>query len=68
MPAAVAIIVTITSAAAVVIPSARAILPAGATIVTVESVRVAAPPRVPEVTGTPLRERPRLGLDHSSRS
>jgi hypothetical protein len=39
-------------------PAARAILPAGTTVVTVESVRVATPTRVPEVTGAPLRERP----------
>lgn len=53
--------------AIVVIPATRAILPAGTTVVTVESIRVATPNRVPEVTGTPLRERTRLGLGHSSR-
>jgi hypothetical protein len=71
--AAVAIVViptprTPTAAAIVVIPAAIAILPAGTTVVTMESVWVATPNWVPELTGTPLRERPRLGLGHSSRS
>ena len=73
MPAAVAIItiraaVAITSAAIVVIPAAAAILPAGTTVVTTTAVRIATPNRVPEVTGAPLRERPRLSLGHGSRS
>jgi hypothetical protein len=39
-----------------------------ATVVTVESVRVATPPRVPELAWAPLRERPGLGLGYASRS
>jgi hypothetical protein len=57
-----------TIAAIVAIPTATAILPAGTTVVTVASVRVATPNRVPEFTGAPLRERPGLCLGHSSRS
>jgi hypothetical protein len=50
------------------IPAVRAAaIPARTTVVTVEAVRVAAPNRVPEVTGTPLRERPGLGLGDGSR-
>jgi hypothetical protein len=69
--AAVAIVTTgaavaVTFAATVVIPAAGTILPA--TVVTTTSVRIAAPTRVPEVTGAPLREWPRLSLGHGSRS
>jgi hypothetical protein len=53
---------------ATTIPAVRAAaIPARTTVVTVEAVRVAAPNRVPEVTGTPLRERPWLGLGDGSR-
>jgi hypothetical protein len=56
--------------AIVVTPPAAAIVvaKAGTTVMTVESVRVATPPRVPEVARAPLRERPGLGLGHASRS
>jgi hypothetical protein len=50
-------------------PAAPAIVvaKAGTTVVTVESVVVVAPPRVPEVAWAPLRERPGLGLGYASR-
>jgi hypothetical protein len=63
--------VRLTPAAAIVMtPAATAIVvtKAGTTVVTVESVRVATPPRVPEVAWAPLRERPGLGLGYASRS
>jgi hypothetical protein len=73
-PAAVAVIVTraavtiVVPALATTIPAVRAAaIPARTTVVTVEAVRVAAPNRVPEVTWTPLRERPWLGLGDGSR-
>jgi hypothetical protein len=53
--------------AIVVTKAATAIVVAKATVVTVESVRVAAPSRVPEVAWAPLRERPGLGLGYASR-
>jgi hypothetical protein len=53
--------------AIVVTPAATAIVVAKATVVTVESIRVAAPPRVPEVAWAPLRERAGLGLGYASR-
>ena len=53
-----------TPAAPAVVVTAKA----GTTVVTVESVRVATPNGVPEVTGTPLRERPGLGLGDGSRT
>jgi hypothetical protein len=55
-------------AAIAVIPTATAILPAGTTVVAVASVRVATPDRVPEFTGTPLRERTRLCLGYAGDS
>jgi hypothetical protein len=55
-------------AAIVAIPTAWTILPAGTTVVTAAAVRIATPNRVPEFTGTPLRERPRLCLGHASGS
>jgi hypothetical protein len=61
---AVAVVVTM---AVVVTPAATAIVVAKAAVMTVESVRVATPPRVPEFTWAPLRERPGLGLGHASR-
>ena len=67
----VAAIVVIPVAAIVVIPAPIAIVvttKAGTTVVAVESVWVATPPRVPEVAWAPLRERPRLGLGYASRS
>jgi hypothetical protein len=66
--AAVAVVVAIAAVAIVVIPITGAMLPTAAIVVAVESVWVATPNRVPEVTGTPLRERPGLGLGHGSRS
>lgn len=63
----VAVVVTRATMAVVVTPAATAIVVAKATVVTVESVRVAAPPRVPEVARAPLRERPGLGLGYASR-
>ncbi len=62
--------VRLASAAAIVVtPAATVVLTAkaGTTIVTVESVWVATPPRVPEVAWAPLWERPGLGLGHASR-
>lgn len=53
--------------AIVVTPAATAIVVAKAAVMTVESVRVATPPRVPEVAWAPLRERPGLGLGYASR-
>ena len=53
--------------AIVVTPAATAIVVAKAAVMTVESVRVATPPRVPEFAWAPLRERPGLGLGHASR-
>ena len=66
---AAAIVVT-PAAPIVVTPAAPAIVvtEAGTTVVTVESVRVATPPRVPEVAWAPLRERPGLGLSYAGRS
>jgi hypothetical protein len=61
----VAAAIVVTEAAAIVVTEAAA--KAGTTVVTVEPVRVAAPPRVPKVTGAPLRERPGLGLGDGSR-
>jgi hypothetical protein len=55
----------------VVVPVARAtgtLAKAGTTIVAMESVRVAAPPWVPEVARTPLRERTGLSLSNGRRS
>jgi len=60
--------VTPAAAAIVVTPAAAAIVVTKATVVTVESVRVATPPRVPELAWAPLRERPGLGLGYASRS
>ena len=61
--------VRLTPAAAIVVtPAAAAIVVTKATVVTVESVRVATPPRVPELAWAPLRERPGLGLGYASRS
>jgi len=64
--------VRLTPAAAIVVtPAAPAIVvtaKAGTTVVTVESVRVATPPRVPELAWAPLRERPGLGLGYARRS
>lgn len=64
--------VRLTSAAAIVVtPAATAIVltaKAGTTVVAVEPVRVAAPTRVPEVAGAPLRERSGVSLGDSSRS
>lgn len=70
---AIVVVVVVTPAAVVVVipaPAAVAavVIPAGKSVVAVESVRVATPERVPELTGTPLREGPRLGLGHGSRS
>jgi hypothetical protein len=64
-----AVVVTRAATAVVVSPATAAIVvpKARTTVVTVESVRVAAPPRVPEVAWAPLRERPRLRLGHASR-
>ena len=59
-----AVVVTM---AIVVTPAATAIVVAKAAVMTVESVRVATPPRIPEFTWTPLRERPGLGLGYASR-
>ncbi len=62
--------VCLTSVAAIVVtPAAMAIVvaKAGTTVVTVETVRVATPPRVPEVAWAPLWERPGLGLGYASR-
>jgi hypothetical protein len=67
---AVAVVVTmaiVVTMAVVVTPAATAIVVAKAAVMTVESVRVATPPRVPEFTWAPLRERPGLGLGHASR-
>jgi hypothetical protein len=57
------------AAAILVTPAAPAIVvtKARTTVVTVETVRVATPPRVPEVAWAPLRERPGLGLGYASR-
>jgi hypothetical protein len=55
--------IVMTPAAPAVVVTAKA----GTTVVTVESVRVATPPRVPEVAWAPLRERPGLGLGYASR-
>jgi len=54
--------------AIVVTPAATAVVvaKAGTTVMTVESVRVATPPRVPEVAWAPLREWPG-GLGNASR-
>jgi hypothetical protein len=64
--------VRLTPATAIVVtPAATAIVAtakAGTTVVTAEPVRVASPPRVPEVAGAPLRERPGLSLSDGSRS
>jgi hypothetical protein len=60
--------VTPAAAAIVVTPAATAIVATKATVVTVESVRVATPPRVPELAWAPLRERHGLGLGYASRS
>jgi len=65
---AAAIVVTPAAAAIVVTPAAAAIVVTKATVVTVESVRVATPPRVPELAWAPLRERPGLGLGYARRS
>ena len=62
--------VRLASAAAIVVTPAATVVvtaKAGTTVVTVESVRVATPPRVPEVAWAPLRERPGLGLGYASR-
>jgi hypothetical protein len=63
--------VRLTSAAAIVVTPAATVVvtaKAGTTVVTVESVWVAAPPLIPEVAWAPLWERPGLGLGHASRS
>jgi hypothetical protein len=63
--------VRLTSAAAIVVTPAATVVvtaKAGTTIVTVESIWVATPPRVPEVAWAPLWERPGLGLGHAGRS
>ena len=52
----VAVIVTI------VVAPAAATIAAKSIVVTMESIRVAAPQRVPELTWAPLWERPRLSL------
>jgi hypothetical protein len=69
LTSAAAIVVT-PAATVVVTPAATVVLTAkaGTTIVTVESVWVATPPRVPEVAWAPLWERPGLGLGRASRS
>jgi hypothetical protein len=72
--AAVTIVMPAWATAAIVVPAwattipavRAAAIPTRTTVVTVEAVRVAAPNRVPEVTGTPLRERPWLGLGDGS--
>ena len=67
---AAAIVVTPAAPAIVVTPAAPAIVVTSsrpAAVVTVESVRVATPPRVPEVAWAPLREGPGLGLGYASR-
>jgi hypothetical protein len=67
VPAGAAVTIVV-PALATTIPAVRAAaIPTRTTVVTVEAVRVAAPNRIPEVTGTPLRERPWLGLGDGSR-
>jgi hypothetical protein len=67
MPAGPAVAIVV-PALSTTIPAVRAAaIPPRTTVVTVETVWVAAPNRVPEVTGTPLRERPWLGLGDGSR-
>ena len=69
---ATAIVVTEAATAIVVTEAARTVVvtaaKSGTTVVTVEPVPVATPPRVPEVAGAPLRERPGMGLGDGSRS
>jgi hypothetical protein len=59
--AAIAAVVVTPAAMAIVVPKT------GTTVVTVESVWVATPPRVPEVAWAPLRERAGLCLSYASR-
>jgi hypothetical protein len=72
---AVVVMVVVTRAAVipaavvVVVPAATVVaaaVPAGETVVAVETVRIEAPQRVPELTGAPLRERARRRLSHRS--
>jgi hypothetical protein len=60
----------VVASAVVMIPATTAIVvtKAAAIVVTAATVPVAAPPRVPEIAGAPLRERPRLSLSDGSRS
>jgi hypothetical protein len=65
---AAAVVVTAAATAIVVTPAATAIVVTKAIVVTVEPVRVATPPRVPELAGAPLWVRPGLGLGDGSGS
>jgi hypothetical protein len=71
-----AIVVPARAAVAIIVPAGPAaipavgatVIPAGTTVMTVETVRVETPNWVPEVTGTPRRERTRLSLGHGGGS
>ena len=71
-----AIVVPARAAVAIIVPTGPAaipavgatVIPAGTTVMTVETVRVETPNWVPEVTGTPRRERTRLSLGHGGGS
>ncbi len=64
VPAGPAVAIVVPTGAAAIPAVRTAAIPARTTDMAVETVRVAAPNWIPEVTGTPLREWTRLSLCH----